>query len=137
MIEGGLPFDIREVPASVLAYIGDAVFELYVRLHVAQTASGGSGDLHRRTVRFVSAAAQSQSMRFLLSRLTETEAAVFRRCRNHTAASMPKNVDPVSYRIASGFEGLIGYLYITGAKDRLDELMRLVWENKEKMDESI
>jgi ribonuclease-3 family protein len=68
MIEGGLPFDIREVPASVLAYIGDAVFELYVRLHVAQTASGGSGDLHRRTVRFVSAAAQSQSMRFLLSR---------------------------------------------------------------------
>lgn len=136
MIETRLPFDIREVPVTVLAYIGDAVYELYVRLHVAQTASGGSGDLHRRTIRYVSAAGQSQSMRFLLPRLTEAEAAVFRRARNHTVASMPKNADPVQYRIASGFEGLVGYLYVSEAHERLDTLMRLVLNDKEKTDES-
>lgn len=135
MIEGRLPFDIREVPVSVLAYIGDAVYELYVRLHVAQTVSGGSGDLHRRSIKYVSAAAQANAMRILLPLLTECEAAVFRRARNNTAASMPKNADPVQYRIATGFEGLIGFLYVTEALERLDELMQAVFNDKEKLNE--
>jgi len=130
-IRGRLPVDIREVPASVLAYIGDAVYELYVRLYVAQTVSGGSGELHRLTIGFVSAAAQARAMRLLLPRLAESEAAVFRRVRNHSAGSMPKNADPVQYRIATGFEGLIGFLYLTGCQERLDELMRIVLADEE------
>ncbi len=125
MTEPKLPFDIREIPASVLAYIGDAVYELYVRLHVAGVACAGSGELHRKSIKFVSARSQAEVMRRLLPVLTTAEAAIYRRARNHQAGSMPKNADPVTYHIATGLEGLIGYLYLNGDRDRLDELMSL------------
>lgn len=137
MIDSTLPFDIREVPVSVLAYVGDAVYELYVRLHLARTVSGNSGDLHRKGIGFVCAAAQARAMQTLLPLLSEAEAAVFRRARNNTASSMPKNADPVQYRIATGFEGLVGYLYLTQNRDRLDELMQMVLDHKENAHESI
>ncbi len=128
MIGAPLPFDVREMPVSVLAYIGDAVFELYVRLHVAQEACGGSGDLHRKSIGFVSARSQAEAMRRLLPLLTEEEAGVYRRSRNHQSGSLPKNADPVTYRIATGFEGLVGYLYLRGEEDRLDELLKIVFQ---------
>ena len=131
MIEGPLEMDIREVPCSVLAYVGDAVFELHVRLHVARTLKGNSGDLHRRSIGYVSAAAQARAMQQLLPHLTEQEAAVYRRARNHTSSSMPKNADPVQYRIATGFEGLIGYLYLTGSIERLNVLIDIALNHEE------
>lgn len=125
MIGASLPFDVREIPVSVLAYIGDAVFELYVRLYVAREACGGSGDLHRKSIGFVSARSQADAMHRLLPLLTEPEAAVYRRSRNHQSGSLPKHADPVTYRIATGFEGLIGYLYLRGEETRLDELIQI------------
>ncbi len=131
MIENPFPFDIREVPCSMLAYIGDAVYELHVRLHVARAFPGHSGDLHRRSIGYVSAGAQARAMRRLLPHLTEQEAAIYRRARNHTASSLPKNADPVQYRIATGFEGLVGYLYLSGEHDRLQALLELVLNQEE------
>lgn len=128
MIGACLPGDAREIPTSVLAYIGDAVFELYVRLHVAAKTCGSSGDLHRKSITYVSAHAQADAMRRLLPLLTEAEAAVYRRARNHQTGSLPKNADPVTYHVATGFEGLVGFLYVSGAQDRLEELLRVVFD---------
>jgi len=127
-----LPVDIREIPVSVLAYIGDAVYELFVRLHVASASCAGSGELHRKSISFVSARSQAEVMRRLLPVLTETEAAIYRRVRNHQTGSMPKNADPVTYHIATGLEGLVGYLYLNDERARLDELMSLALEAGEE-----
>ncbi|MBN1891259.1 MAG: ribonuclease III, partial [Clostridiales bacterium] len=74
--------DIREVPASVLAYIGDAVFELYVRLHIAARSRSKSGAIHKLAISHVSAAAQAKTARSILDILTDEEMSVFRRGKN-------------------------------------------------------
>ena len=121
--------DLREIPVSTLAYIGDAVYELYTRLALCQAGCGKSGELHRQTVRKVKASAQAQAARQLLPLLTEEEAAIFRRARNSQSGSSPKNADPVDYRVATGLEAVIGYLYLSQANDRLEHLMRMILED--------
>ena len=123
MIESSFQGDIREVPISVLAYIGDAVYELTVRLHLCSQSSAKSGALHRRSVQLVRATAQAEAARKLLPVLTEEELSIFRRGRNSQPGSMPRNADPADYLIATGFEALIGYLYLKGDKCRLDDLL--------------
>jgi len=121
--------DLRELPVSTLAYIGDAVYELYVRLDLCQAGCGKSGELHRQTVRKVKASAQAQAARRLLPLLTEEEAAIFRRARNSQPGSQPKHADPVDYRVATGLEAVIGYLYLSLAEVRLEQLMRMILED--------
>lgn len=123
--------DIREVPVSVLAYIGDAVYELQTRLHLFRRVTGHSGRLHQQSIGLVSASAQARAARLILSRLTPEEEAVFRRGRNSQSGSMPKHADPVDYQTATGFEALIGYLYLTGQTIRMDELLVIVYEGDE------
>ena len=124
MIRPALPADLRETPISVLAYIGDAVFELYLRLDAANRCAGPSGQLHGRCVKLARASAQAEAVRRLMPCLTEEEQAVFRRGRNAEPGSRSKHADPVSYRDATGLEALVGYLYLAGANDRLDNLMQ-------------
>lgn len=128
MIKPDYRGDLREVPISVLAYIGDAVYELTVRLHLCRLSSAKSGALHRRSVQLVRATAQAAAARQLLPLLTEEETAIFRRGRNSQPGSMPKNAEPADYLAATGFEALVGYLYLKGDTSRLDSLLALILE---------
>ncbi|MDD2579000.1 MAG: ribonuclease III domain-containing protein [Eubacteriales bacterium] len=123
--------DIREVPVSVLAYIGDAVYELQTRLYLFNHVTGQSGRLHQQSIGLVSASAQARAARLILPRLTPEEEAIFRRGRNSQSGSMPKHADPVDYQSATGFEALIGYLYLTGQHERIDRLLRMIYEGDE------
>ncbi len=123
--------DIREVPISVLAYIGDAVYELQTRLYLFAHITGHSGRLHQQSIGLVSASAQAKAARQILPQLSPDEDAIFRRGRNSQSGSMPKHADPVDYQTATGFEALIGYLYLTGQLQRIDELLGLVYEGNE------
>lgn len=107
----------------VLAYIGDAVYEAYVRCHIVSAGNMPVHKLHKAATGFVKAKAQSDLMEKILPLLTEEETAVFKRGRNAKSATSPKNADIVDYRRATGFEALVGYLYIAKKKDRLIELL--------------
>ncbi|MCI5605607.1 MAG: Mini-ribonuclease 3 [Clostridia bacterium] len=113
-----------------LAYIGDGVYELYVRSRVIEEHSNlPAHKLHLHTVKYVKAHAQSNSIEALQNILTEEEAAVYRRGRNAKSATVPKNANIVEYRRATGFEALIGYVYLTGDTERLNELMDEAYNN--------
>lgn len=116
------------MPVSVMAYIGDAVYELAVRLALAARFKGKSGELHRRSVRLVRASTQAAAARMLLTDLTEEEAAVFRRARNSAPGSLAKHAAPVDYRVATGLEAVIGYLHINHRQARIDQLMDRILE---------
>jgi ribonuclease-3 family protein len=115
--------DIREVSPSVLAYVGDAVFELYIRLHVAARKVTKSGTLHKQAIMHVRAEAQANAARILLPELSEDESTIFRRAKNSNPISMAKNASPADYKYATGLEAVIGYLYLTDQKERLDYLL--------------
>ncbi|MGN0150765.1 MAG: Mini-ribonuclease 3 [Clostridia bacterium] len=113
-----------------LAYIGDGVYELYVRSRVIEEHSNlPAHKLHLHTVKYVKAHAQSNSIEALQNILTEEEASVYRRGRNAKSATVPKNANMVEYRRATGFEALIGYVYLTGDTERLNELMDEAYNN--------
>ncbi|MBO4928089.1 MAG: Mini-ribonuclease 3 [Clostridiales bacterium] len=120
------PEDIREVPTSVLAYVGDAVYELYVRMHIVSRIGGQSGVLHKKAVKYVAAPAQAHAIRILYDELTEEEQTVFRRGKNGHQGSMAKNASPADYKYATGLETLIGYLYMTGSEERMEEIIRRI-----------
>ncbi len=122
------PEDIREVPTSVLAYVGDAVYELYIRMHIVACFGGQSGVLHKKAVRYVSAPAQAHAIRVLHDELSEEEQNVFRRGKNGHQGSMAKNASPADYKYATGLETLIGYLYLSGKEERMEELIRRIIE---------
>ncbi len=107
----------------VLAYIGDAVYETYVRCSIVSTGNMPVHKLHKASTGYVKAKAQSDLMEKMLPLLTEEETAVFKRGRNAKSATSPKHADIVDYRRATGFEALIGYLYISDRKDRIVELL--------------
>ena len=130
MIRPEFTGDIRELPVSTLAYIGDAVYELFVRLSLCRNSVFSSGELHRRAIRLVKASAQAAGARTILPLLSESEEAVFRRGRNSQPSSQSKSADPVDYRMATGLEALIGYLYLRHEEDRLLQLMQILVEEK-------
>ncbi|MCX7715550.1 MAG: Mini-ribonuclease 3 [Clostridia bacterium] len=114
----------------VLAYIGDCVYEIYVRTRVvSENPNLPAHMLHRRTIEYVKAHSQSVSMHMLLDKLTEKETAIYKRGRNAKSATMPKNANLIEYRQATGFEALLGFLYLKGDESRLEELMRFAYEN--------
>lgn len=113
----------------VLAYIGDSVYEVYVRTRVIEEHSDMPAyKLHRLTVQYVKAHAQSDSMIEIEKILNEKEISVYKRGRNAKSATVPKNADLTDYRRATGFEALIGYLYLEQETDRLNEIMALAYE---------
>lgn len=113
-----------------LAYIGDGVYELYVRTRVIEEHPNlPAHKLHLHTVKYVKAHAQSQSVEALLDMLTEEETAVYKRGRNAKSATMAKNATMTDYRRATGFEALIGYVYLTENTERLNALMEKAYEN--------
>jgi len=118
--------DIREVSTSVLAYVGDAVFELYVRLHVASRQISKSGMLHKQAIMLVKAQSQANAVRVLMPEMTEDETMIFRRAKNSNPVSMAKNASPSDYKYATGLEAVIGYLYLTDQQERLDYILQRI-----------
>lgn len=119
-------------PALVLAFIGDAVYEVFTREKLLlKNPNLPAHKLHRENVHLVRAKAQSNSMAALEPMLTENELAVYKRGRNAKAGSVPKNADLIDYRRATGFEALIGYLHLSGDAERLNEIMEIAYENAE------
>lgn len=106
-----------------LAYIGDAVYELYIRLFLAGNNNLKMKDLHLKAVSLVKADSQASFLRELEPLLTEEEQNIVRKGRNAKSGHVPKNADVLNYRYSTGFEALLGYLYLTGQNERLLELL--------------
>lgn len=117
--------DIRTVNPLTLAYIGDGIYELVVRSVMVARTNTRAGLLHRQTSQYVKAEAQSKMMDVLLPVLTEEEESVYRRGRNAKSPTMAKNASVSDYRRATGFEALMGYLYLTDRMERIVELTKL------------
>ncbi len=116
--------DLRSYSPLTLAYIGDGIYDLVIRTLVVGWGNTHANLLHRKTSSMVKAAAQSKMMEVLLPLLTEEEEAIYRRGRNANSPTMAKNATMGDYRRATGFEALMGYLYLKGDSDRLLELVK-------------
>lgn len=123
MAGGNLRVD--ELAPAVLAYVGDAVFELFVRERLVRGTPGATvRALHRRTTASVCAPAQARMARIVAAGiLTEEETGILRRGRNAHCGRVPPGAAAVDYRLATGFESLIGYLYLSGRAERLAFLL--------------
>ena len=118
-----------------LAFTGDAVFSLFVREMLVVDANRPVGKLHKLSVNWVKAEAQSKGMRAILPLLTEKETEVFKRGRNAHTSHTPKNQSGCDYHYATGFEALVGYLYLKDETERLILLLNEVIKSIE-VDES-
>ena len=114
--------------ALALAHMGDAVYDLLVRRELCRAGRYTAGDLHRETIRYVSAAAQARAAARIQPVLTEEEAAVYRRGRNSHSHAAPKSVSAGEYHAASRLEALFGWLYLREDKNRIEELFSLIME---------
>ena len=116
--------DIRAYSPLTLAYIGDAVYELVIRSVVVERANRSANDLHKMSVKYVKAEAQAKMIEALLEVLSEDELAVYKRGRNAKSYTMAKNASMSDYRKATGFEALMGFLYLSGQTDRMLDLIK-------------
>ena len=120
----------KQYSPLALAYIGDCVNELNVRTRdISEHPTMPAHKLHLQTVKYVKAQAQSNSIHAMIDSLTEDEQSVFRRGRNAKSYTSAKNASISDYRHATGFEALIGYLYLCGKQERMEELMKSAYEN--------
>jgi len=106
------------------AYIGDCVYELYIREHLVQTTNLKPHKLHIEAIKHVKAAAQAKILKELEDFLTDEEKDIVRRTRNTENHHVAKNANPTDYMYSTAFEGLIGYLYLAGQKERLEEILK-------------
>lgn len=117
--------DIRTYSPLTLAYIGDAIYELVIRTILVEKGNTQVNKLHQRASKLVKASAQSAIIEKLKPYLTEEEMGVFKRGRNAKSFTMAKNASMSDYRRATGFEALMGYLYLTEQWDRILELIKI------------
>lgn len=115
----------RNYSPLVLAYIGDAVFDLVIRSMITNHGNVQVNKMHQHTSKIVKAETQSKMAEFLEEKLSEEELAVFKRGRNAKSHTKAKNASMIDYRKATGFEALVGYLYLSGENERLMELIKL------------
>ncbi|MCH5339168.1 MAG: ribonuclease III [Acetatifactor sp.] len=116
--------DVRAYSPLTLAYIGDAVYDLIIRTVVVERANRPANELHHITVGYVSAGAQAKIVEALMEELTEEEQSVYRRGRNSKPHTMAKNASAGDYLRATGFEAVLGYLYLSDRMDRVLELIK-------------
>lgn len=117
--------DIKTYSPLALAYIGDGIFDLVIRSIVVSKGNTKANQLHQYTSHIVKAASQAQMIEALEEELTEEEADVYRRGRNAKSPTMAKNASMADYRKATGFEALMGYLYLKDDFERIVELTKL------------
>ena len=113
----------KEINTTALAFIGDAVYEVFVREYVMAAGECRADRLHRQAVRYVKADAQALAVKSLMRDfLTDDEIAIVKRARNHKSVSKSRSAGPVAYKLATAFEALLGYLYLSERKERLLEI---------------
>ena len=115
--------DPSQYSPLALAYLGDAVYELIVRERVLAEGNRQVYKLHKESTKYVNAAAQAELIMRIEDKLTDEEKAIYKRGRNANAHAAPKNQDVIAYRKSTGFEALIGWLYLRNDMDRIMELI--------------
>ncbi len=116
-------FDVRLCDGMTLAYLGDSVMELYVREKLILSGITRAGELNERAHEIVRASGQARAYRLVEHMLTEEEADYFRRGRNSGHLNPPKSASMSEYRTATGFEAVLGYLYLSGQSERIKEIL--------------
>ncbi|MFC7061802.1 Mini-ribonuclease 3 [Halobacillus seohaensis] len=117
--------NVKQMKSLALAYMGDGVYELYVRRYLLEKGAVRPELLHKTAIQFVSAKSQAKVVRSWQEEgiLTEEEEAVLRRGRNAKSGTTPKNTDVQTYRYSTAFEAVIGFHYLSGNEERLEELV--------------
>ena len=117
--------NVKILSPSVLAFVGDAVYGLYVRTHLA-SVNRPSGELHKLSVEWVKASSQAKAFKVIEASLNEEEMAVFKRGRNFHTGNTPKSATGGEYHAATGLECVFGYLHLSGKTERAEELFDLI-----------
>ena len=116
--------DIKTYSPLTLAFIGDCIFDLMIRTVIVERGNRAPEDLHKKKSAIVKAQTQALMIEALLPDLTDTELAFYKRGRNAKSYSAAKNASITDYRKATGYEALIGFLYLTNQEDRMMELVK-------------
>ncbi|MDD2181450.1 MAG: ribonuclease III domain-containing protein [Bacilli bacterium] len=118
----------KEMNVLALAYLGDSIYENYIRLHLLKSGISKVNDLQKKAVNYVSARAQSEYLTKLINQeiFNEEEISIIMRARNHKSKSKPKNTDILTYKYATALEAVIGYLYLENKIEKLDKIMNLI-----------
>ncbi len=124
--------DANSYSPLALAYIGDAVYEVLIRTKVMNRGSMQVSKMHKRSAALVKAQAQANMIKLLMEELSAEELAIYKRGRNAKSVTMARHAAMTDYRMATGLEALVGYLYLAGRYDRLLEIIR---DGLEKMGE--
>ncbi len=121
--------DVNLINIVTLAYLGDAVYEVYVREYLIKKGIAKVDELQKEAIKYVSARGQAKILSWLIDNqiLNDIELDVVKRGRNYKREAHPKNTDILTYKISTGFEALIGYLYYLGEVDRLNEIMNRIF----------
>ena len=120
--------DVNLINGIALAFEGDAVYSMYIRKHLILQGMTKPNKLHQTATRYVSAKAQFREEQLLEPLFTEDELAVFKRGRNASKASVAKHASPEEYRASTGFECLLGWLYLNGQLERVHQLFEVLWQ---------
>lgn len=116
--------ELITISPLVLAYIGDTIYESYIREYlIRKNINKKVNELHKTAVKYVKAKAQATIMHELENELTEEELRIYKRGRNQKSHTSPKNADIIDYKYATGFEALVGYLHLGNEKERLDYIV--------------
>ena len=120
--------NVLEINVLVLAYLGDTIYENYVRHYLINKGIGNVNDLQKEAVLYVSAKRQAEFLNKMLEvgLLSDEEIDVVKRARNYKSMSHPRNCDIITYKHATGLEALIGYLDLTNNKERIDKIMSFI-----------
>ncbi len=120
--------DVMEINVLVLAYLGDTIYENYVRRYLISKGIAHVDDLQKEAIKYVSAKNQAVFIQELIDKnlLSEEELDVVKRARNYKTTSHPKSCDIITYKYATGLEALIGYLDLKNHKERIDEIMNFI-----------
>ena len=120
--------EINQMSPLTWAYIGDCVYELYIRTYLINTTNVKPHKLHIESIKYVKASAQAESLNKITDILTDEEKDIVRRTRNTQNHHLPKNSNVQEYMYATAFEGLIGYLYLNGNIKRIKEIIEIIFK---------
>ena len=120
--------EINMLSPLTWAYVGDCIYELYIRTDLVNKTKLKPHKLHIETIKYVKAKAQADILKRIEKNLTEKELEIVRRGRNAENHHLPKNADPADYMYSTAFEGLLGYLYLTKQDERLKEIFKMCKE---------
>ncbi|MEA4922987.1 MAG: ribonuclease III domain-containing protein [Eubacteriaceae bacterium] len=115
--------NVKGINTTALAFMGDAVYEVYIRKFVLETGCSAADKLHKVTVQYVKADAQAKAIKGMFDELSEEEQTLVKRARNRKTATKAKNADPVTYKWSTAFEALVGYLYLNDDTERMEEVI--------------